>query len=110
MDSLFQAADRALQMLESFDAEGKEMGVSELATRLSIHRSTASRLAATLASRGFLERVPGLKTFRLGPQMVRLGLFALGTRSLISVARPVMARLARETEETVNLATLDGNH
>ncbi len=110
MDSLFQAADRGLQMLECFDAEGKELGVSELASRLSIHRSTASRLAATLAARGFLERVPGQKIFRLGPQMGRLGLFALGTRSLISVARPVMARLAQETGETINLANLDGGH
>lgn len=105
----FQAADRALQMLQCFDSEGKEVGVSLLATSLGIHRSTASRLAATLAARGFLERVPGKKVFRLGPEMGRLGLMALGGRDLVGLARPVMERLATETGETINLATLDGD-
>jgi DNA-binding IclR family transcriptional regulator len=110
MSNNFQAADRALQMLVAFDQEGKELGVSELAGRIGIHRSTASRLAATLESRRFLERVPGRRTYRLGPEMGRLGLLALGgRRDLAGVARPVMERLAEQTGETVNLATLDGN-
>jgi IclR family transcriptional regulator, acetate operon repressor len=108
IDNGFQAADRVLQMLECFDEEGKTQGVSELAVRLGIHRSTASRLAATLESRGFLERVPGGRRLRLGPQMGRLGLCALGGRDLATSARPTLEALAAETGETVNLATLDG--
>lgn len=110
MSNNFQAADRALQMLVAFDQEGRELGVSELAERIGIHRSTASRLAATLENRRFLERVPGKRTYRLGPEMGRLGLLALGgRRDLASVARPVMERLAEQTGETINLATLDGD-
>jgi DNA-binding IclR family transcriptional regulator len=105
----FQAADRVLQMLLCFDAERKELGVSELADTLEIHRSTASRLAATLEVRAFLERVPGKKTYRLGPQMGRLGLHALGSRDLLTLARPIMERLAAETGETINLASVDGD-
>lgn len=106
----FQAADRVLQMLACFDAEGRTLGVAELAERLRVHRSTASRLAATLESRGFLERVPGGRRLRLGPEMGRLGLLALGSRDLLSLARPVMEELARSTGETINLARLDGPH
>jgi DNA-binding IclR family transcriptional regulator len=106
---LFQAADRVLQMLGCFEGDRLELGVSDLAGRLGIHRSTASRLAATLEARGFLERVPGKRTYRLGPQMGRLGLFALGSRDLLALARPVMERLAAQTGETINLATLDGD-
>ncbi len=107
MSDNFQAADRALQMLECFVAERRELRVAEFAAELGIHRSTASRLAATLARRNFLERVPGKKTFRLGPQMGHLGLLALGSRDLLSVARPTMERLAEQTGETINLATRD---
>jgi DNA-binding IclR family transcriptional regulator len=108
MGNNFQAADRALQMLEAFDSEDGELGVSELAGILGIHRSTASRLAATLERRGFLERAPGTKTLRLGPSVGRLGLRALGGRDLVAAARPVMERLAERTGETVNLAVVDG--
>ncbi len=106
--STFQAADRALQMLECFDGEGTSLGVSELASRIGIHKSTASRLAATLEKRGFLERLPGQRALRLGPQMGRLGLFALGSRNLLNIAQRVMETLAAQTGETINLATLDG--
>ncbi len=109
MSNNFQAADRALQLLESFSADKRELRVAELAVNLGIHRSTASRLAATLARRSFLERVPGKKTFRLGPRMGHLGLLALGSRDLLSVARPTMERLAEQTGETINLATRDRN-
>ncbi len=103
-----QTVDRALQLLLAFGAEGQELGVTELAARVGVHKSTASRLAATLAERGFLERPPGSDSFRLGPELGRLGLLALGGRDLVELAGPVMERLAQETGETVNLAVLDG--
>ena len=104
-----QTVDRALQLLLAFDAEEHELGVTELAARVGVHKSTASRLAATLAGRGFLERPPGSDTFRLGPELGRLGLLALGGRDLATLARPAMELLAEETGETVNLAVLDGD-
>ena len=107
MSNSVQTVDRALQLLLAFDREEQELGVTELAAKVGVHKSTASRLAATLAGRGFLERPPGSDAFRLGPELGRLGLLALGERDLVSLARPGMERLAGETGETVNLAILD---
>ena len=78
-----------------------------LASALGVHRSSASRLAATLAQRGFLERAPHNDAFRLGPMLRRLGLLAIGERGVLSESREVMERLARETRETVVLSVLD---
>jgi DNA-binding IclR family transcriptional regulator len=103
-----QTVDRALQLLLAFDAEADELGVTELAVRLSVHKSTASRLAATLEARGFLERSER-DTFRLGPALARLGLLAGGDRDLVPLSRGAMERLAEATGETVNLAVLDGD-
>lgn len=103
-----ETVDRAMQLLIAFDgAQERELTVGTLASRLGIHRSSASRLAATLAGRGFLERTPGNDAFRLGPMLGRLGLLAIGERGVLSESRPVMQRLARETGETVVLSMLE---
>jgi DNA-binding IclR family transcriptional regulator len=109
MRNKVQTVDRALQILESFEDEAEARGVSELATRLGVHRSTASRLVATLEGRGFLERVPGSDVVRLGPRLARLGFLASPGRDLVAQSRPAMEALADRTGETVTLAIRDGN-
>jgi DNA-binding IclR family transcriptional regulator len=109
MRNKVQTVDRALQILESFEDEVEARGVSELATRLGVHRSTASRLVATLEGRGFLERVPGSEVVRLGPRLGKLGLLASRHRDLTEVAGRPMESLAKRTGETVTLAIRDGD-
>lgn len=107
MRNMVQTVDRALSVLLAFDSED-ELRVTELAGRLGVHRSTASRIAATLEARGFLERVPASDAFRLGPELGRIGLLASGARRLGVLARGEMERLAAERGETVTLAVLAG--
>ena len=104
-----QSVDRALTILGAFDDASLERGVGDLAARLGVHASTASRLAATLAAHGFLEREGETGSFRLGPELIRLGLLAAGGSSLIATARPAMEELASETAETVVLSVASGS-
>lgn len=105
-----ETVDRALQLLLVFDAEEqRELTVAGLATYLDIHRSSASRLAGTLAQRGFLERVPQTDKFRLGPAVARLGLLAVGGRGLISESREAMEWLAEQSGEATVLSVLEGD-
>ncbi len=105
-----ETVDRALQLLLAFEAdEGRELTVAAIAGRLGIHRSSASRFAATLAERGFLERAPGSDTYRLGPAMARLGLLALTQRGVVAAAREPMDRLAESTGETAVLSVPHGD-
>ncbi len=94
-------ADRALQALQAFDGESQSLTVSDIAARLGVHRSTASRLAATLSARGFLTRDGD--ALRLGPELGRLAVLAVPRRDLAEVARKPMAELAERTDETVTL-------
>lgn len=109
MSNKIEAADKVLQILGAFSHATPEISVTKLAEALKVHKSTASRLAATLAERGFLERVPETKAFRLGPEIGRLGMLAWGGRDIVSLARETMERLASQTGETVNLAFLEGS-
>ena len=49
-----QSADRALAILAAFSAARSELGVSELAAELGMHKSTVSRLLAVLQARGLV--------------------------------------------------------
>jgi DNA-binding IclR family transcriptional regulator len=104
-----QTADRTLQVLLQFRSQAEGLTVTEIATRLGLHRSTASRLVSTMEARGFLERDGVGSLLRLGPEVARIGRIALAGRELATVARPVLSGLAADTGETVTLAVpMDG--
>jgi DNA-binding IclR family transcriptional regulator len=105
---VLKTVDRALKLLALFKEVDHEYRVGEIADMLGVDKSIASRLAATLAEGGFLERAPESEAFRLGPELVRLGMLAMGSsHTLVELARGTMERLAEETSETVNLARLE---
>jgi DNA-binding IclR family transcriptional regulator len=106
--AVLQTVDRALRLLLLFEEVDQKYRVGEMGAMLGIDKSIASRLAATLSERGFLERVPGSEAYRLGPELGRLGMLAVGSsHNLVELARGAMDRLAEETGETVNLAVLE---
>ncbi len=106
--SSVQSVHRAVSILELLAQEG-ELGVTELGGRLGVHKATASRLVATMAGHGLIERNPATDKCRLGVGLAHLAGVALAGLDLVRQARPVLEDLAERTEETVNLAVLDGD-
>ena len=100
---------RAAALLRAFSAGAAELGVSELGRRLHLHKSTVSRLLATLESEGLLERAPGSEKYRLGREILRLASRMPHHGDVRTVARPYLADLAELARETTNLAVLDGD-
>jgi DNA-binding IclR family transcriptional regulator len=101
-----QSAERALALLASFDDGRAELGVTEIARLLGVHKSTASRLAMALERAGFLSRHG--KRYRLGVEIIRLGTLALRSFDIVERMQPAMEKLSTQTGETVNLAVPDG--
>jgi IclR family acetate operon transcriptional repressor len=102
-----QSADKALAILAAFDERRPELGVSELASELGMHKSTVSRLLAALERRGLVRRQAD--RFAPGPELARLGTLAVRGLTLTGVARPSLELLAERTGETVNLAVREGD-
>jgi DNA-binding IclR family transcriptional regulator len=96
-NATYQSAERVLTLLKSFDDSRTELGVADIARALSVHKSTASRLAAALDKR-----------YRLGVEIIRLGTLALRSFDLVATMQPAMEKLSQRTGETVNLAVPDG--
>lgn len=103
-----QSVDRAVTILEVLGRKG-EAGVSELATELGVHKSTAFRLVNALAERGLVEQPGERGKYRLGFGIIRLAGATTARLDLTQQSRPVLEKLAAEAGETVNLAVADGD-
>ncbi len=62
------SVDRALDLLEALAASGGAAAITALAARTGLHASTAHRLLATLVRRGWVEREPRTRRYRLAPR------------------------------------------
>lgn len=103
-----RAVGKAIQVLRLLEESG-DLGVMALSRALGIHKSTVSRLLATLERHGVVTRDSQTGKFGLGPALISLAGAALQRIDLRSSAREHLTRLAQETRETVNLAILDGD-
>jgi DNA-binding IclR family transcriptional regulator len=102
----FGVLDRMTSILEAFDEDDRGLGISELAERADLPKSTVSRLVATLVRQRYLERDG--KRIHLGIRLFELGQLAEQPRELRLAALPVMADLRNRTGENVHLAIRDG--
>jgi len=107
--SAVRSVDRAAALLLALGDFPSEAGVTELARTLGLHKSTASRLLATLERRGLVEQDEESGKYRLGVAVIRLAERAEKTLDLRSIARPDLERLARATRETASLGVPDGD-
>jgi len=98
--------NRMALVLETFGPEDRTLGVSALARRTGLSKSTVHRLVQQLQSVGFLER-DGTQA-RLGLRLFELGQLVTTQRTLREVATPFMADLREATRQTVHLAILVG--
>ena len=95
-----RSVDRAAALLLALGETQGEAGVTELARRLGLHKSTASRLLATLQKRGLVEQDDETGKYRLGLVVIRLAERAERTLDLRGISTPELERLARLTHET----------
>lgn len=97
-----------LEILQMFSRERRVIGIGEMASQLGLHKSSASRLAATLAYAGFLEAdvLPG--TYRVGSKIAALGTLAEQDLDVERTVVPYLRWLTWRTGETGHLAILEG--
>jgi DNA-binding IclR family transcriptional regulator len=98
---------RALAMLDEVARSDAGLGVNELARRIGVNASTASRLLATLEEGGLVERSAD-GPYRLGLKLVALSDRVLGQLDVRERARPWLTWLVEETGETATLSVPGG--
>lgn len=84
-----------------------ELGVTELALRVQLPRSTVSRILAALEQECVIEQVAGGR-YRLGAGLEEILGYGTRYRSLVTAARPILEQLRGLVNESVGLSVLDG--
>lgn len=102
-----QSVTQALRALDYLQECGGEVGVTELAQALNVHKSTASRLLTTMRLGGYVSRNEITAKYSLSIRIVQLAKTKLNQLDLRTQARPFLEELAQKTNETVHLAIMD---
>jgi DNA-binding IclR family transcriptional regulator len=97
----------SIRLLTSFSGEEDELGITTLATRLRLAKSTVHRLASTLTGAGFLEQNAETGKYRLGVALFELGALVRRRMDVANEARPRLRELLEKTGETVQLGIVD---
>ena len=105
--SKIRSVAQALKALDYLESCGDEAGVTEVAQALGVHKSTASRLLATMESGGYVARNDVTGKYFLGMRVVELAKTKLDQLDIRIYARPFLEELVQKTEETAHLAMLD---
>jgi len=107
---------RGLSLLDALVDDASHLGpdaalaVGEIASRLGIDKSSASRLAGTLAEHRYLERNAADRRYRLGPRM-RHAVTGPGSHErLREHARPFLYLLMKQSGECAHTAVLSAGH
>lgn len=97
----------AARLLKAFSSRDPEFGVTELASRLGLGKSTVHRVLATLVDEDLIEQDAETGRYRLGLAIHDLGGASANTDLHAAVLMP-MSVLRNRTGETVHVGVLDG--
>ena len=104
--SEIQSLARGLKILDILGQSPEGASITELAEFLLIDKASASRLASTLASYGYVEKDATSRRIHLGPQVVNLSRSVLARLPLRAAAKPYLHKLVEATGECAHLAVL----
>jgi DNA-binding IclR family transcriptional regulator len=102
-----ESVDKALKLLLLL-GEQPEIRLTEAARYLGVASSTAHRLLAMLAYRGFVRQDSVSKAYRPGPALTGVAFAIFGRIDIAGTVTPIMRSLSESLRETVHVGMLDG--
>lgn len=103
-----ESVDNALRLLLLFGDQPR-IRLTDASAYLGVASSTAHRLLAMLTYRGFVRQAPDSHAYIPGPALSSVAYSILSRLDVRSRARPVLAKLLAQFDETVHFARLDGS-
>ena len=100
---------KALQVLDELAAADRPVTLSEIAARAALPKTTAYRYLYTLRAAGFVQLDEASDTYTIGARLALAAAQPLSAAALKKAAQPLMRRLQRRFNETVNLGIRSGS-
>lgn len=108
MPTTVQAIERAIDVLFTLGASTTELGLSEIAARVELPKSTVHRILVALGNKSMVCQDPSTQRYALHPKVLELGTLFSGQVDVITIARPFLDRLRDRFKETAVLALRTG--
>ncbi|HEY0294166.1 MAG TPA: IclR family transcriptional regulator [Bordetella sp.] len=102
------SVEHAIELLRCLAVAGGPLGTNDLARRIGLHKSSVSRLAATLEKARLLRRDPATGRFLLGLGLLALAAPLFADFAVADIVEPILVKLAAETGETCSFNIWDG--
>lgn len=107
-DNSVQSIDRALDIIEVLSGESEGLGVTDIANRIGLHKSTAHRIITTMTARGYLNKNEA-GNYQIGLKLIEAVSCYINSLELQTEARPYVAKITGELGLTCHLGVLDGD-
>ncbi len=101
---------KAFRILQTVSDSKNGFGISEIAKKLKIGKSTVHGVTAALVELGLLVRDPLHKKYQLGYSLLELNRKFYRRMELRDIARIPMEKLMEKVEESVFLGIMNGDH
>ena len=98
-----RSVENALHLLEALAEEESSCSLAQLSQRLDMTKASLFRMMATFENHGYVERGQVTGEYQLGLAAFEVSQKLLSKMTLLRKARPAMAQLVRQCDETVYL-------
>jgi len=100
--------ERCFQLIEFLAEEPRAYRLGVISERLGLQKGAAHRLLAALCGMGWVEQEPETGFYRLTLRLAVMGQRVLLATRIPDLTRPILQKLAEESQELVRLAIVEG--
>ena len=104
-----QSVKRALDIIELLADSKDDLGVTQIAKKTGLCKTTAFRLLGTLVDEGYVQKKHSENAYGLSMKFLKISSSILGRQNIREIAAPYMRTLSDKTKEIVHLAVMDVN-
>jgi IclR family KDG regulon transcriptional repressor len=105
--SVLQSVRNGLRILQLFTSESPVWGLTEIANKLQLNKSTVSRLVTDLVAEGFLQKEE--KKYSLGFSLLSMSGVITSHLEIHRESKDILKKLVADLGETAHIAILEGN-
>ncbi|MFK2824803.1 IclR family transcriptional regulator [Bacillus sp. B190/17] len=106
-ENVVKSVARALDVIELVSSSKQGLGVTEIAKRMDINKSSVFRILATLSQYGYIEQHKETGKYQLGYMFLAVSSKLLDSLDVRTEASPILKGLEKETNEVVHLVVYD---
>ena len=110
MIEVVQSVDRALTILELLSENKDGLGITEISSKIDLHKSTVHRLLGTLIYKGFVIQEVSSNKYKISLKLYEIGVRKIAGIDMLDASKPYTKALMEKINEVVHLVIRSNNN